>query len=146
MLGLIYVALMVRLSLVPDVDAHLFNFETASKALMPARPTRLVYAWDGPMHPDPGALEQLGGYFFRREGQAITVEPVTFNPGQDPNAVLLVHASAPGDAIIWIYDKGVRGTAAIAHPPAIALLRERGWRCRNFGDKTQGVIACQRAS
>jgi hypothetical protein len=142
-LGLIYFALLVRVSLNTDPDARMFNFETASEALMRGGATRLVYAWDTPLSTDPRALDQLGGYFFRRDGHAITVDPVTFTAGEDPNAEILAHAQAPGAAIIWMYDTGIKGTAAIANPPAISL-RDPAFHCRNFGDEVQVVIACQK--
>jgi len=120
---------------------NVFNFETASEALMARRPPRLVFLWDGPMRPDASALIGAGGFFFRRAGVPVTVIPVSLAANEDPNQVLLAHARQPGTAILWIYDLGVQGTAAARYPPRISLIDPRR-RCRDFGRGDFGAIAC----
>ena len=128
----------------PMRDIHDFNFETASNALIPTRPTRLVFVWDGPMRPEPSQLAALGGFFFDRAGLKTPVDVVVLRKaGEDPNPVLLARASPPGSAILWISDRGVRGTAANRYPPAIGKI-DPAWQCRNFGDWQYRVIGCSR--
>jgi hypothetical protein len=108
---------------------------------MATRPTRLVFLWDGPMRPEPSQMAALGGFFFARAGLKTPVDPVSLAKGEDPNAVLLARASPPGSAILWISDRGVRGTAANRYRPAIGKL-DPAWQCRNFGNWQYRIIGC----
>jgi hypothetical protein len=127
----------------PTRDIHDYNFETASNALITTRPTRLVFLWDNPMRPEPSQLAALGGFFFNRAGLKPPVDVVVLAKGQDPNRVLLARASPPGSAILWLSDRGVRGTAANRYRPAIGAL-DPAWQCRNFGDWQYRIIGCSR--
>jgi hypothetical protein len=120
-----------------------YNYERASDALMAAGVHNLVFLWDNPLGQiwDRGQLAALGGFFFKRAGYLVTVEALAIEPGQDPNRRLLDAAGQPGTGILWLYDLGVRGTAAKMHPPRIAEL-DPGWTCRQFGDAETGVVAC----
>jgi hypothetical protein len=127
----------------PWRSVHDYNYETASEALISTKPSRLVFLWDNPMRPEPSQLAALGGFFFARAGLRTPVDPVVLSPDQDPNQVLLARASPSGSVILWISDRGVRGTAAIRHRPTIDTL-DPAWRCHNFGTWQYRVIACSR--
>jgi hypothetical protein len=122
-----------------------YTFEHASAALARERPARLVFLWDHPIDPvlHPEQLSALGGFFLHRQGLSTTVDPVVLAPGEDPNARLLREAQPPGSAILWLYDVAVRGTAAIRHPPALSRI-DPSWRCRDYGSRRFGVLACTR--
>jgi hypothetical protein len=127
----------------PFRSIHDYNFETASNALMATKPNRLVFLWDNPMRPEPSQLAALGGFFFARAGLKTPVDPVVLARGEDPNQVLIARGAPPGAAILWISDRGVRGTAAIRHPPAIARA-DPAWACHNFGNWQYRIIGCSR--
>ncbi|HVV95346.1 MAG TPA: glycosyltransferase family 39 protein [Hyphomicrobiales bacterium] len=123
-----------------------YSFEPAAADLAAAGTRRLAFAWDNPASPvlRPSQLEALGSFFFTRTGRPVAVDPVVLRPGEDANAALLRAAgTAPRTAILWLYDRSVHDTAAIATPPAIAA-RDPSWRCRNYGRDPIGVIACRR--
>jgi hypothetical protein len=127
----------------PFRSIHDYNYETASNALMATRPDRLVFLWDNPMRPEPNQLAALGGFFFARAGLKTPVDPVVVARGEDPNQILLARAAQPGSAILWISDRGVRGTAANRYPPAVGKL-DPAWACHNFGNWQYRIIACSR--
>jgi len=127
----------------PSRDIHDYNYEWASDALIATHPDRLVFLWDNPMRPEKSQLADLGGFFFTRAGLKTPVDPVVLARGEDPNKVLLAHAAAPGSAILWISDRGVRGTAANRFKPAIGRI-DPSWQCRNFGNWQYRIIACSR--
>ena len=120
-----------------------YNFEAASAALARSRPSGLVFLWDHPVDPilHPEQLASLGGFFLHRAGEPTPVDAVILKPGEDPNRRLTAEAHAPGSAILWLYDRVVRGTAANAHPPDLVRLDPR-LRCRDFGSARFGVLAC----
>ncbi len=122
--------------------ARTLGFETASDILMATGPTRLVFLWDNPsargMRPDEVAA--VGTFFFRRAGQPVEADGIVLAPGEDPNGRLLASARQEGSAILWVYDLGVPGTAALAFTPAIA--GEPGWTCRDLGRGEVGILAC----
>jgi uncharacterized membrane protein len=123
-----------------------YNWEVASNDLMKARPTTLVWLWDHPATPvmETSQLGPVGGFFFARAGHPVAVTSVQVGPGQDPNPILLRAAARPGSAILWAYDIGVRGTAAIGHRPNIEAL-DPSFKCRNYARGSVGVVACDRA-
>ncbi|HTI67773.1 MAG TPA: glycosyltransferase family 39 protein [Caulobacteraceae bacterium] len=123
-----------------------YNWEVASQDLMRAKPVRLVYLWDHPASRILAAdqLERTGGFFFTRAHQPVEVRAVVVRADQDPNPVLLAQAAAPGSAILWAYDIGVRGTAAIRHRPRIETL-DPSFKCRDYARGSVGVVACDRA-
>jgi hypothetical protein len=128
-------------------DHQLFSPERASQSLMDAGVKKLVFLWDDPIAStgQPDALAQIGGFFFARAGRAIPVDAILLPRGVDPNGVLLAHAQAPETGILWMYDTHVRGTSALAWPPALHRLDPR-WSCRDFGNPASGhVLACLRA-
>lgn len=124
---------------------RLYNFETASGVIADSRASRLVFLWD---HPNarigaPSQLGGVGGFFLRREGHPVVVDPVQLKAGEDPNIVLAERARPPGSAILWLYDTAVQGSAASRFPPRISE-RDPAWRCRNFGAANIGVVTCLR--
>jgi hypothetical protein len=123
-----------------------YNWEVASADLIKAKPTRLVWLWDHPATPvmQTSQLDPVGGFFFARAGHPVPVTSIQVHATQDPNPILLRAAAAPGSAILWTYDIGVRGTAAIRHRPNIEAL-DPSFKCRNYARGSIGVIACDRA-
>jgi hypothetical protein len=123
-----------------------YNFEAASHALMASGAGRLVFLWDNPLTraAAPAQLDAMGGFFFRRQGKAVTVDPVFLRPGDDPNARVVSAAKTPDSAILWLYDLNVRTTAARKFPRRIEQ-RDPTWRCTDFGRGHFGVVACYRS-
>lgn len=122
-----------------------YNWEIASTDLMKGRPKRLVWLWDHPATPvmETSQLDPVGGFFFARAGQPVEVRSLQIRAGEDPNPRLLAAAAAPDTAILWAYDRGVLGTAAIRHRPNIEAL-DPSFKCRNYARGSVGVIACDR--
>ena len=130
----------------PPTAGAMFSFEPAAQALMGYQPRRLIFFWDNPTTSGAGAdqldqLGQIGGFFFKRAGHPLAVDVVAWTKGADPNTMILSKARAPGDAILWIYDRGVPGALVITHPPVIAE-RDPHWACHDFGDEKVGIVAC----
>jgi hypothetical protein len=46
--------------------------------------------------------------------------------------------------MLWLYDTGVRNTAARQNPQHIAELDPK-WKCRDFGKGGIGIVACTQA-
>jgi hypothetical protein len=123
-----------------------YEWETASHDLMRGEPKRLVFLWDHPASPilETDQLDSVGGFFFARAGRPVEVRSVVVRDDEDPNPRLLAEAAAPNSAILWAYDVGVRGTAAIRHRPRIEAL-DPSFRCRDYARGSVGVVACDRA-
>jgi hypothetical protein len=125
-------------------DRSRVSFQAASEALMDAHARSLAFLWDNPSGGGDGeALAKVGGFFFHRAGVRIPTRAVILRPGDDPNLVLQSTAIGPGAAIIWVYDQGVPGVAADRFPPQLERL-DPSWRCRDFGNAQQHVLACVR--
>jgi hypothetical protein len=124
-------------------DGRHLSFEAASQALMDAHARRVTFFWDSPAGSgaDPDILTQAGGFFFRRAGSPTQVHALVLGPGQDPNEILAPLARTPNSGLLWIYDAGRKGAAALRFPPRLARLDPR-WRCRDFGDGTDHVVTC----
>lgn len=140
------VALAAHATFITQPAVTAFSFEPASKALMADRPRRLVFFWDNPVAQggDQDQLSQVGGFFLKRAGRAIPVEAISGVNGADPNIILLSKAAAPGTDILWMFDREVEGTAAVAFPPDIGRLDPR-WTCHDFGGGGDiGILACHR--
>jgi hypothetical protein len=121
---------------------NMFSWERASEALAVGHPKRLVFMWDTPLGGEPTSLKGVGGFFFARAGNPVTVDPVIDTTGEDPNLLLLKRAdSAPRTVIIWIYDLNVRNTNALKYPPRIEQIDAR-WECENFGVQSLAVMGC----
>jgi len=130
----------------PPAPDGAFSFEPAASSLIARRPQRLVFFWDNPVAQggDTSQLAQVGGFFFTRAGHPIIVDAVSDTRGADPNTVLLSKARAPGTDILWMFDRDVDGTAAVAYPPDISR-RDPRWACRDFGGGGDiGILACHR--
>ena len=123
-----------------------YNWEVASRDLMRASPRHLAFLWDHPASPilATDQLDMVGGFFFARAGKPVQVTSVVVRADEDPNPRLLAAAAAPDSAILWAYDIGVRGTAAIRHRPRIEAL-DPSFHCRDYARGSVGVVACDRA-
>ncbi len=128
-----------------DPAFKIYNFQTASTALIVSGTKNLVFFWDHPNTPveDPSQLAIVGGFFFDRAGLDIHVAPVQLAAHEDPNPRLLALANQPHSAILWIYDKAVLRTAARTYPPRIGAL-DPAWRCHDFGLPPVGIVACSK--
>src|SRR5262249_37245278 len=80
-------------------------------------------------------------FFFNRSHAGVAVTYVDVGGGDDPNRVLLRTAAPKGAAILWLYDKSVRGTAAIRFPPRISQLNQN-YHCTQSASEQVGAIAC----
>jgi len=143
--ALVVIFAAVNLFVSPPSAGATFSFEPAAQALMADHPRRLVFFWDNPTSAGGNGdqLEEVGGFLFKRAGHAIPVDVVTWSKGADPNRLLLSRAHAPGDTILWIYDRRVSGTLGVTHPPMIDQ-RAPAWVCKDFGDNSVGIVACHR--
>ena len=132
-----------------DPRSHMhrvFTFEAASRDLMAVRPSRLVFIWDHPAQKVEATrqYDALGAFLFRRAGSTVPVTSVLVRNDEDPNLLLTAAAKEPDAVILWLYDRGVHGTAAIRHPPRLTTL-DPSQACRNYGRGGVGVLACARA-
>jgi hypothetical protein len=144
--GVIWLASQMEFVNEPAVTA--FSFERAAKALIADNPKGLVFFWDNPIAQggDHQQLSEVGEFFFKRAGHAIPVDAVSSVGAADPNVVLMSKAQAPGTDILWMFDRDVDGTAAVAYPPDISR-RDPRWTCRDFGGGADiGILACRRRS
>jgi hypothetical protein len=124
-----------------------FNFEKPSAWLGAHGVERLVFLWDNPAAIPLGQkpLEEVGGFFLRREGAQVSVTAPLLSLDDNPNVALVEAADGAKAGILWAYDVGVAGTRGIAHPAEIPRINP-GWTCRNFGRGAISVIACVRVS
>jgi hypothetical protein len=128
-----------------DSNADDLSTEAASQTLMRAGVTRLVFVWDNPMvhgtvmH--PLQADAVGGFFFHRAGRPVQVTVGDVVPIGDPSAQLLAIARPRRAAILWLYDSGVRGTAAAFRAPHIDALDPR-YVCQTFARHGVGAVAC----
>lgn len=143
----VVIGLAARAGFVSQPAVTAFSFEHAAKALMADNPRRLVFFWDNPVAQggDEDQLAQVGAFFFKRAGRPIPVDAISGVRDADPNAVLLAKAAGSRTDILWMFDRDVEGTAAVAHPPDISR-RDPRWTCHDFGAGDIGILAChQRA-
>lgn len=126
-----------------DSGFEFLNIEQAANSLMRSGVRDVAFTWDNPM--THGAPADIGGapadFFFKRAQAPVAVTYVDVGGGEDPNRVLLRAAAPKGAAVLWLYDKGVAGTAAIRYPPRIAAL-DPHYACRQFGLERVGAVAC----
>ena len=123
-----------------------YEMETASADLMRAGAERLIFLWDNPTNGvlKPAERDALADAFFVRAARPVAVEGVRLAPGEDPNARLAAALAAhPRSALLWLWDEGVPATAAAAHPPRLPAL-DPAIRCRRYGERGIGVLACVR--
>jgi len=142
-LAAVFLAVSIVWASTATLAENAYNFETASYALMNARPRYLIFFWDNPSKPDEPTMQDVGRFFFSRAGQTITVRPVTLPPGQDPNQTLDKTAQPPGSAILWLYDRKLVGAGAIGPPPHLPA-KGQAWNCHDFGGGRSGFVACLR--
>ena len=120
-----------------------FNFESASAWIAEARPNRLVYFWDNPttLAMSDSLLNLIGGFFLRRDGLAIDVQPVVLRPNADMNDDLLAKVDGH-TALLWLSDSNVQSTSVRLYPPRLAEARS-DLDCRSFGRGAIGIYACR---
>ncbi len=128
------------------IRPRVYSFEAASAWLRVARPSTLAFFWD---HPNttieaPDQLALVGGFFFRRAGQPVSVVPLKPSPSVDVSK-LSAAAAGPDGAVLWLYDTRVHDTRARAAPPRIVEV-DPGFVCRDFGSAPIGILACRRKS
>ena len=125
-----------------DVDGrHLFNLELPSSWLAEREPKRLVYFWDGPIGAISGSdhMAAVAGFFFRRDGQPISVVVVRASKTEDPNRVVLAAADQDKDAaILWMANDSL----PFNREPRVSTLDSR-WECRDFGGGQVVNTACR---
>jgi hypothetical protein len=127
------------------IAGRVYNYEVASSLLMRGKPEVLVFLWDHPAHriePDD-QLAVVGDAFFRRAGVPVKAAPVHVAADEDPSPKLAAAAQGKRAAILWMYDRGVLGTAARRHLPHIEDYDPQ-MQCRNLGRGGIGIIACDR--
>lgn len=127
---------------------HNESLEGASRFIASARPARLILFLDGPsaVAGNEAMTDEVGGFFLRRAGLPISVRTqILTRPHVDANPVLLAAASGPRDAILWVYNRGLRNTRGVEFPPSIDR-RDPRWSCRDYGVGTLSVNACVRRS
>lgn len=118
---------------------HIFNLEQPSAWLTEQQPRRLVMFWDGPVGSATSSahLDQIGGFFLRRAGHAVTVRVARAAADQDPNRVVLAHAR--GDAaILWVANDELPDRRT----PRIERYDPR-FECRDFGEGLLTMTACR---
>lgn len=148
-LAFVLAAMGASLAWFNDPRSHMhraFTFEAASRDLMAVRPTRLIFIWDHPAQRVEAVrqYDALGGFLFRRAGSTVPVTSVMVRNNEDPNLLLVAAAREPRAVILWLYDLGVHGTAAIRHPPRLTTI-DPSLGCRNYGRGSVGIVACSRA-
>jgi hypothetical protein len=139
-----YAAMAVVWAISDHAGENRFSWEKAADFLMAEHIDRLVFLWDTPLGGERMSLQGLGGFFFARDGHAIPIDPLVLSKEQNPNPALVERARLDGTGILWIFDRKIRGTAALAYPPRLQLL-DPGLQCRDFGDKRFGIVACRQA-
>lgn len=152
----LYGAMLLAVFLPPALNAKqastaaemraVYGFERASDFVGKSRADQVVFLWDHPAAKilDRQSLEQLGGYFLRRQGLTIPVRTVIVPESTDANAVLRKTATGASPAVIWLYNR-TEQTSARTHPPSFA--DDPAWSCQNpapdLGLNQQlGAIAC----
>jgi hypothetical protein len=126
-----------------------WSWQRASDDLISEGARRLIFTWDNPTSAiaDPGLHARVASFFFARRGIAMPTRFLNLHErGKvDPNTLLLSAADRPKDAIIWAYDRNVRGTLANFYPPRISQIDPR-WACRDYGGGNVSIISCIRPS
>jgi len=127
----------------PDSGFDPLSIERPASDLMRSGVGEVAFTLDNPMA--HGMTDQagraIGGFFFRRAHFRMEVVNVDVGGGQDPNVRLLRAAAPHGAAILWMYDKSIKGTGAVLHPPRIGQL-DPHYACRSYGTASAGAVAC----
>jgi hypothetical protein len=141
--GVLVVTWLARGAPRPDLGVESLNIEQASNSLMRSGVREVAFTWDNPMtHGVPADIGRAPSeFFFNRAHAKVAVTYVDVGGGEDPNRMLLRAAAPKGGAILWLYDKSVRGTAAIRYPPRIGEL-DPNYVCRQFEQEQVGAMAC----
>lgn len=131
-------------------ERRAYQFQTASDWLMARGARRLAVVWDNPTDRAlaPQQSRALFGFFFDRAHRPIPVTDLAFDPDRAPDARLLAATSRAGDALLWLYDVRVPGTAARRRPATLAQAQDAdpGLDCRRFAGGPLGVWACVRSA
>lgn len=135
-------------AMIAPAPARGYSFERAASAIAEAGVNRLVFLWDHPSSPiqDPAQMRAVGGFFLERAGRGVTVEAIANPWHEDPNPRLLAAAGTdPQTAILWLYDRDLSKTAALAHPPRIDAA-DSAWRCRDHAGNRFVALVCLRGA
>ncbi len=121
-----------------------YEFETGSAFLAAHGAREVVFVWDHELAPimDAATLSQVGGAFFDRARQPVTIRPLVVPPDQDANRVILDAAQGERPGLIWMFNREGH-TAAHRFAPAITK-RDPRWVCDEQGDGVAGALACYR--
>jgi hypothetical protein len=127
----------------PDSGYDLMSVEGPSEDLMRSGVHDVVFTFDNPfaygMPNEAGRV--VPEFFFRRAHASVRTLYVDVGGVQDPNLTMLRAAAPRSAAIIWMYDKGIKGTRARRFRPRIEKL-DPNYACRLYGIKGAGVVAC----
>ena len=132
----------------PHLGRRAYQFQTASDWLMGAGARKLSVIWDNPTDRAlaPEESRALFGFFFDRAHRPVSVTDLGFDPNTNPNARLLAATRRGADALLWVYDVRVPGTAARRFAPTLAAADadDPDLECRAFAGGALGVWACVR--
>jgi hypothetical protein len=124
------------------------SWDGSAAAIASSGAERLVFLLDNPVTA-AGSAEQhsrVAGFFAQRRNDHLVVEAVALGgrgPQTDPNHELARVASrSPRAGIVWMYNRGVKGTLAARFPPNPRILA--AWRCSNFsrGEGSTVMLIC----
>jgi uncharacterized membrane protein len=120
----------------------IWNFERPSDELKKEGVDHVIFVFENTFSKvlQPTQLKELGGFFFKRAGLTIPVTPALLMPGDKPGKRLLMSATTPHSAILWVYELPA-GT--VSYLGQIEQL-DHAWVCNNSGKRPIGVVACHR--
>ncbi len=129
-------------------ERRAYEFQTASEWLIAHDARRVAVVWDNPTARAlaPEESRALWGFFFDRARRPVEVVDLGYDPRTPPDARLLARTTRPGDALLWLYDVRVPGTAERRFRPGLprADAADPGLDCRRFAGGPLGVWACSR--
>lgn len=134
------VGLVVSILGLPDRDPrHLFNLQRPSAWLADRRPDTLVMFWDGPIAAMTSSahLDEVGGFFLRRDGRPMIVRVARATAEEDPNRAVLALAGGNA-AILWT----ANDNPPQSRNPQIERYDPR-FECRDFGGGQLTMTACR---
>lgn len=126
-----------------DSGYDLLSVEGPAAEIIRSGAREVVFAFDNPIAADMPSEEgrAIPDFFFRRAGSDIRTIYVNVSGRGDPNLTLVQAAAPRGAAIIWLFDKGLKGTRAKQFPPRIGQM-DPNFDCQLYGEKYAGVFAC----
>ncbi len=120
-----------------------FEYETASAWIAETKPSHLVFLWDNPsaVAVPRKQFEAMGGVFFHRIGQNVSVTALFPERGSDMNPRFAEGMDRKSGGL-WIYDTSVHDTTAITEPPRLGDGNDLV-ECRQFGKFSFVIQACR---